>query len=133
MTNAVSSAKHSRARTWAYWIATVLFALPFGTGGVADVLLIDPVVEEMARLGYPAYFCVIIGVWKILGVVAVFAPRLPRLKEWAYAGIIFDLTGAIATHIAVSDHFSKMLAPIIFTILAVISWHLRPTSRRLGD
>jgi hypothetical protein len=74
---------------------------------------------------------VILGVWKVLGAVAVLAPRFPRLKEWAYAGTVFDLTGAAASHLAVGDGAIKLLGPIIFTGLAFASWALRPPAHRL--
>jgi uncharacterized membrane protein YphA (DoxX/SURF4 family) len=74
-----------------------------GSGGVGDILRTQPVVDGMTHLGYPAYFCVILGVWKVLGAVAVLVPRFPRLKEWAYAGAVFELTGASASHLAVGD------------------------------
>src|SRR5258708_4608843 len=123
-------ASSSRGRIIAYWVTTELVAFQLGSGGLGDILRIQPVVEGMAHLGYPAYFCVILGVWKVLGAVAVRAPRFPRLKEWAYAGTVFDLTGAAASHLAVGDGTIKLLAPIIFTGLAIASWALRPSTRR---
>src|SRR6266545_3829225 len=92
------TATSSRGRIVAYWVTTALVAFELGSGGAGDVLRIQPVVEGMAHLGYTAYFCVILGVWKVLGAVAVLAPRFPRLKEWAYAGTVFDLMGAAASH-----------------------------------
>src|SRR5258705_5282722 len=89
--------------------------------------------ESMTHLGYPAYFVSILGVWKVLGGVAVLAPRLPRLKEWAYAGMLFDLTGAAASHAAVGDPAGKILAPLIISGIVIASWLLRPESRTLPD
>ena len=129
MTNLASSAASSRGII-AYWVTTVLVAFQLGSGGAGDILRIQPVAEGMAHLGYPAYFCVILGVWKVLGAVAVLAPRFPRLKEWAYAGTVFDLTGAAASHLAVGDGAIKLVGPIIFTGLTVASWALRPPDRR---
>ena len=127
------SPEFSRAHIIAYWVATVLVSFQLGSGGAGDILRIQPVVEGMTHLGYPVYFCVILGAWKVLGAVAVLAPRLPRLKEWAYAGTVFDLTGAAASHLAVGDPAIKLMGPIIFTGLAVASWALRPSIRRLDD
>jgi uncharacterized membrane protein YphA (DoxX/SURF4 family) len=99
MINLASSIASSRGRVIAYWVTTVLVFFQLGSGGAGDILRIQPVVEGMAHLGYPAYFCVILGVLKVLGAVAVLAPRFPRLKEWAYAGTVFDLTGAAASSV----------------------------------
>jgi uncharacterized membrane protein YphA (DoxX/SURF4 family) len=121
----------SRNRLIAYWVTTGLVAFQLGTGGAGDILRPASLVEGMAHLGYPAYFCVILGIWKVLGAVAVLAPRLPRLKEWAYAGTVFDLTGAAASHLAVGDSAIKLLGPLIFTGFACASWALRPPARRL--
>ena len=82
----------------AYWTTTTLTALAFLTGGAAYLSGADVPVRGMAALGYPAYFVTILGTWKVLGGLAILAPRLPRLKEWAYAGIAFDLTGAAFSH-----------------------------------
>jgi uncharacterized membrane protein YphA (DoxX/SURF4 family) len=87
----------------------------------------------MAALGYPAYFVTILGAWKLLGGLALLAPRLPRLKEWAYAGIAFDLTGAAFSHAAVGHPAAKVIAPLVILGLAAASWALRPASRRLGS
>jgi len=118
------------ARTIAFWVATGLVIFQLGSGGVGDILRIPPVVEGMTHLGYPVYFCVILGIWKVLGAVALAVPGFPRLKEWAYAGTVFDLTGAAASHLAVGDGAIKLLGPIVFTGLAIASWWLRPASRR---
>ncbi len=118
-------------RAIAYWTATFVIAFVMGSGGIADVLRIQPVVEGVKQLGYPEYFCVILGIWKILGCVAILVPRAPLLKEWAYAGIVFDLTGAAASHLAVGDAPIKVIVPVLFTILAFVSWTTRPDNRRI--
>lgn len=126
------STGRSLGRTIGYWLATGLVAFALGTGGVADVMRVPPVVEGMTHLGYPVYFCVILGVWKVLGAGALLAPGMPRLKEWAYAGAVFDLTGAAASHAAAGDDAAKLIAPLVLTALALLSWTLRPASRRLA-
>jgi hypothetical protein len=84
--------------------------------------------------GYPPYFLVILGIWKLLGAVALFIPGFPRLKKWAYAGVLFDLTGAVASLFASGlIDVSTMAYPIVMTGVAVASWALRPASRRLGS
>jgi uncharacterized membrane protein YphA (DoxX/SURF4 family) len=121
----------SRGRSIAYWVTTALIAVEFATGGVIDLLRVPIFVTIGQHLGYPAYFSTIVGVWKILGAAAVLAPRFPRLKEWAYAGMVFNMTGAAASHLAVGDGVEKLVAPIIFTWLVVASWAWRPPSRRV--
>jgi hypothetical protein len=87
----------------------------------------------MAELGYPAYFVTILGIWKVLGGLAILAPRRPLLKEWAYAGIAFDLTGAAFSHAAVGQPMVKVIVPLVLLGIAVASWALRPASRRFGS
>lgn len=129
--NAGTSGGQSLERTIGYWLITALVAFALGSGGAADVMRLPPVIEGMTHLGYPVYFCVILGVWKILGAAALLAPGTPRLKEWAYAGAVFDLTGAAASHAASGDPATELIAPMVLTALALLSWALRPTSRRL--
>ena len=88
--------------------------------------------KTLAHLGYPAYFSTILGAWKLLGAIAIVAPRYPRLKEWAYAGFFFDLTAAAISHAFVGDGVGDILAPLGFLALVAASWALRPASRRLG-
>jgi uncharacterized membrane protein YphA (DoxX/SURF4 family) len=121
----------SRARTIAYWITTVLFCFPMAAGGVMDLLQPPEAIEIMKQLGYPQYLLVIIGVAKPLGVILVLAPGLPRLKEWAYAGLIIDLVGASASHAFVGDPIFNVATPILIGALGMVSWYLRPESRRL--
>lgn len=116
-----------------YWTATGLVAAAMAFGGFADVTHAPPVMEGMRSLGYPDYFATILGIWKALGAVALLAPRFPRLKEWAYAGIVFDLTGAALSHAAVDDPAGKVVAPLVLLGLTLASWALRPASRRLPD
>jgi uncharacterized membrane protein YphA (DoxX/SURF4 family) len=120
------------ARAAGYWTTTTLVALAFLTGGAAYLARADEPVRGMAALGYPAYFVTILGAWKLLGGLALLAPRLPRLKEWAYAGIAFDLTGAAFSHVAVGHPAAKAIVPLAILGIATGSWALRPASRRLG-
>ena len=121
-----------KARKVGYWVSTALLAAAFLFGGVVDISRSPQVAEGLAHLGYPLYFAVFLGAWKVLGALAIVAPGLPRLKEWAYAGIVFDLSGAFFSHAAVGDGADKLLAPVVFLALAVASWALRPDSRVLG-
>jgi len=118
-------------RSAGYWIATCLTAFAFLSGAAAYLFRANFAVAGLAELGYPAYFVTLLGMWKLLGGLAILAPRLPRLKEWAYAGIAFDLTGAAFSHVAVGHPASKVIAPLVILGIAVASWGLRPASRTL--
>jgi uncharacterized membrane protein YphA (DoxX/SURF4 family) len=120
------------ARSAGYWTTTILIALAFLTGGAVYLSRADFALSGMAELGYPAYFVTILGIWKVLGGLAILAPGLPRLKEWAYAGIAFDLTGAAFSHVAMGHPADKVIVPLVILGIAAASWALRPASRRLG-
>jgi hypothetical protein len=124
-----------KTRSIAYWTTTILLAF-FMSGGVVQIMQFraNPhgVVPE---LGYPMYFFAILGFWKVLGAIAILVPRFPRLKEWAYAGIFFDLTGAAASCAAVGGYGAygfHVIAPLIIAGLTVASWALRPEGRKIG-
>jgi hypothetical protein len=125
-----------KAKTIGYWITTALVAAPIGSGGVGQIAqyLHDPH-GVVPVLGYPMYFFAILGFWKVAGAIAILVPRFPRLKEWAYAGIFFDLTGAAASCAAVGGYGAygfHVIAPLILTVFTVASWALRPQSRTIG-
>lgn len=120
-------------RLVAYWVVTALTAFVFLSGGVADLVRPAAAVEGMAHLGYPLYFMTLLGVWKILGGIVVLLPRFPLLKEWAYAGMFFDLSGAAASHAATGDPPMKIATPLIILLIVIASWALRPESRRLRN
>lgn len=122
-----------KSRKLAYALTTGLVALAFLAGGVFDLLRTPEVLEGMSHLGYPVYFASIIGLWKVLGAIAIVAPGFPRLKEWAYAGIFFDLTGAAVSHAAVGDPPGNVIAPLVILALTAASWALRPDSRKLAS
>ena len=126
----------ARARSITYWTTTILVAFFIGGGGVAQVLQVPATVNGFVHiLHYPRYFVTILGVWKVLGPIAILVPRFPRLKEWAYAGIFFDLTGAAASNAAVGGYGAygfHIIAPLIIAGLATASWALRPQSRVAG-
>jgi uncharacterized membrane protein YphA (DoxX/SURF4 family) len=118
-------------RLIAYWIFTALTAFIFLSGGVVDIVRPDKPLEGMRHLGYPDYFMVILGVWKVLGGVVVLLPRTPLIKEWAYAGMLFDLSGAAASHASVHDPVIKIVTPLLLLLIVAASWALRPSDRRL--
>ena len=119
-------------RLIAYWVTTALTAFVFLSGGVMDIVQPPDLVKGMTDLGYPVYFVTLLGVWKVLGGIAVLVPRFPILKEWAYAGMLFDLTGAAASHAAVGDPALKVVTPLVILGIVMASWALRPESRRSG-
>jgi hypothetical protein len=118
-------------RLTAYWTATVLVTAELVTGGVWDVQRGPQVRGVVDHLGYPSYFLVILGIWKLLGALALLAPGLPLLKEWAYAGVLFTDTGAIASHLTVGYGLNELAVLIPLAGLTVMSWALRPPSRRV--
>ena len=114
----------------AYWICTVVIALCIGSGGAAQALRVPQNVEGMTALGYPLHFIVLLGVWKVLGALTLLAPRLRLVKEWAYAGIFIDLSGAVVAVTANAGGAFHVIAPTVLIGLLVASWALRPESRR---
>jgi DoxX-like protein len=127
-----------KAKLIIYWVATTLIGLETLAGGVVDLghgrtnVFSGPfVVDVVTQLGYPVYVLTILGMWKLLGAIVLFLPGCPRLKEWAYAGIIFELTGASASWLFIGDKTGQFLAPLILAVLAITSWALRPQSRTL--
>jgi hypothetical protein len=129
----LSSASTSRRQMIAYWVTTALVLFELVSGGAWDILRVPQVRLLIERLGYPSYFLVILGIWKLLGAVALVIPKFPRLKEWAYAGVIFDLTGAVASLFASGLVAVGTTAYPVFMIgVAFASWTLRPPSRRLA-
>ena len=121
-----------KMKTIGYWTTTAIIAFVLLSGGAAELAHRRETIEGMAHLGYPLYFTMILGFWKLLGGIALLAPRFPRLKEWAYAGAFFDLTGAAASHAARWDGTAHLIWPLVFAALVVVSWALRPQSRTLG-
>ena len=113
-----------------YWVVTALLVLVFVSGGVMDLRQSPEVLEGMKALGYPAYFATLLGLWKFVGVFVLVVFGFARVKEWAYAGMFFDLTGAAISHAAVGDPLPKVVVPLVLTGVLVASWALRPSSRR---
>jgi DoxX-like family len=120
------------SRKIAYWTTTGLLTFALTGSAIFMELAHAPrMVATLAHLGYPLYLATLLGTWKLLGVAALLAPRAPRLKEWAYAGIAFDFTGALFSHLHVGDGPDKLAPPLVLLGLAIASWALRPESRRL--
>ena len=123
--------------TW-YWATTTFLVLELAIGGAMDlvrgrevVLIGAPVDEVVQGLGYPVYILLFLGVWKVFGAAALAAPGFPRLKEWAYAGVVFEMTAAAASHAIVGDALFTLVYPLFVVVLALVSWALRPEDRLL--
>ncbi|MDB5089022.1 MAG: hypothetical protein JWR09_3016 [Mucilaginibacter sp.] len=114
-----------------YWIITVILSFCIFSGGLAQAMQVKGVVQGFKPLRYPTYFISIIGVWKMLGIIAILVPNFKLLKEWAYAGIFFVMSGAVISHIASNDVSIQIIAPVVLAIFTVLSWYLRPADRKI--
>lgn len=117
-----------------YWISTGLLVLAMLNSGTIQLLKIKAAlydVTAMTHLGYPIYFLTILGIWKLLGVVALLIPKFPLVKEWAYAGFFFTLSGAAISHIAIGDSASEWTISLFLLTMTITSWYFRPAERRL--
>jgi DoxX-like family len=118
-------------RIGAYWVVTAAVVGECATGGTMDLLRMSPFYPMLLDLGYPGYLATILGTAKLAAAVVVAAPGLPRLKEWAYAGIMINMVGAAASHVAMHRALSNLIPPAMFAVLALLSWAWRPPARRL--
>lgn len=122
----------NKGKIVAYWIATALLSFGMLGSGVAQILHVQQMKDLVVPLGYPEYFLSIIGVWKILGVIAILLPGLKLLKEWAYAGFFFVMTGALVSHLAMGDYDIKaIMGPVMQTLFIILSWYCRPANRKV--
>ncbi|CAG5074718.1 hypothetical protein DYBT9623_05406 [Dyadobacter sp. CECT 9623] len=121
----------SRRNKIIYWVATVWLCLGMVSSGIVQLIHLKEEVDLMTHLGYPLYFLTILGVWKMLGVIAVLVPKFPLVKEWAYAGFFIAMSGAIFSHIAAGDGAKEFFGPVLLLVLTVISWYFRPADRKL--
>lgn len=125
----------SKTKKIMYWISTIWLALGMASAGIVQLIKLDEEVESILSLGYPEYVLTLLGIWKLLGVIVILIPNYPLLKEWAYAGFFFNLTGAIYSHIA-SDGIANILstdvlAPLFLLSLTALSWYFRPVARKI--
>ena len=121
-----------------YWISTIWLALGMLSSGTLQLFKVEaegamapPGVYGITHLGYPVYLLTILGVWKILGVVALLIPKFPLLKEWAYAGFFFIMSGAVFSHIASGNSVNEIFPSLLLLILTVVSWYFRPADRKI--
>jgi uncharacterized membrane protein YphA (DoxX/SURF4 family) len=117
-----------------YWIATTLFCFGMLASGLQQVFHTKAMIDLVTPLGYPVYFLYIIGTWKVLGVIAVLVPGFKLLKEWAYAGFFFVMTGAFVSHLVIGDYNIKaLLGPLMQTVFIILSWYFRPADRKISQ
>jgi hypothetical protein len=114
-----------------YWISTIWLALGMLSSAIVQLFKVKAEVDFIIDMGYPVYFLTILGVWKMLGVVAVLIPKFPLLKEWAYAGFFFAMSGAVVSHIALGHSVNEIFPPFLLLILTVVSWYFRPADRKI--
>ncbi|POY35952.1 DoxX-like family protein [Solitalea longa] len=119
-----------------YWIATIWLSLGMVSTGLVQLFKGKEGaggVDSLIHLGYPVYFLTILGIWKILGVIAVLIPKFPLVKEWTYAGFFFIMTGALFSHIAVGASIGELFPSLLLLVLTVTSWYFRPAERKIGS
>jgi hypothetical protein len=116
-----------------YWISTIWLALGMLSSGIVQLFNVKEEVEFIIQLGYPIYFLTILGAWKILGVIAILTPKFPLLKEWAYAGFFFVMSGAVFSHIASGNYAKEIIPALLLLILTVVSWYFRPVNRKISS
>jgi uncharacterized membrane protein YphA (DoxX/SURF4 family) len=124
----------NKFKTISYWTTIVILGYVLISGGIGEIFHLWGTLDTSAVLGYPVYFLTILGIWKVLGGIAIIVPGFPRLKEWAYAGIFFNMTGASLSHALRADYGAysfHIIVPLLIAALAVVSWALRPASRKL--
>jgi len=114
-----------------YWIATVWLALGMTSTGIVQLIKMKKETVMMAHLGYPLYFLTLLGIWKIFGVIAILIPKFPLLKEWAYAGFFFAMSGAVFSHLAIGDAAKDLFGPVLLIVLTAVSWYFRPADRKI--
>jgi uncharacterized membrane protein YphA (DoxX/SURF4 family) len=114
-----------------YWISTTWLALGMTSSGIVQLFKVKEEVEFIINMGYPGYFLTLLGIWKILGVVALLIPKFPLLKELAYAGFFFAMSGAVFSHIASGNSVSEIVPPFLLLLLTVVSWYFRPADRKI--
>jgi len=114
-----------------YWIVTILFALVMLSSAIPNIMATKQWEEILKGLGYPLYMLPFLGVAKIIGIIIILIPGFPRLKEWAYAGFGFVMTGAIISHLVLGDSAKELFGPTLLLILTAVSWYFRPADRKI--
>ena len=116
-----------------YWTVTIFLAIGMTAGGIQQMLQIGGYNEIVTKIGYPLYLLPILGIWKLLGVLVILVPKRPLLKEWAYAGFVFAMSGAAISHFAAGQFFSEAVPSLILLFVTLLSWYFRPAGRKLNS
>lgn len=114
-----------------YWVATVWLSLGMFSTGMVQLLKVETEVQNITKLGFPVHVLTVLGIWKILGVIAVLMPRFPLAKEWAYAGFFFAMSGATFSRIAAGNEINEIFPSLLLLVLTIVSWYFRPASRKV--
>ena len=114
-----------------YWTSTSFLSLGMLAGGIQQMFQIGGYNEIVTQLGYPLYMLSILGTWKVFGVIAILIPKRPLLKEWAYAGFFFSMSGATISHIAVGQPITESLPSITLLLVVIVSWYFRSNDRKI--
>jgi hypothetical protein len=122
----------TKAAKITYWIATIWLALGMTSSGIVQLIKYEEGIKATLDIGYPPYFLTILGVWKILGVVAILVPKFPLVKEWAYGGFFFVASGAAFSHIA-SGTYNELFPSLLLLALTILSWYFRPAGRKIAS
>jgi hypothetical protein len=120
-----------KARKIIYWIATIWLSLGMLSTGIVQLFKMKEETEFITSMGYPDFFLTILGLSKILGVIVLLIPKFPLLKEWAYAGFFFTMSGAVYSHIAAGNSMGEIFPPLLLLFLTAVSWYFRPAERKL--
>lgn len=127
-----TSNKSEKRKRIIYWIFTLWMALGMVSTAIVQLMKNKDELANFTTLGYPAYLMTIIGVWKILGVIAILIPKRLLLKEWAYAGFFFVMSGAVISHLIVGDIAGRTFPAVLLFVLVIISWYFRPANRKIS-
>lgn len=122
----------TKAKSIGYWVTTGVLVFCM-TGGIFELLSVKTTIDGIIRLGYPPYIIPALGLGKVLAIITILWPGVPRLKEWAYAGIFFNMLGAVVSHVAHHDPAWVLVVTVTIAAITLASWALRPRNRRLGD
>ena len=114
-----------------YWIATLWLSLGMLSTAIVQLLKVKDEAAMITMLGYPLYLLTLLGIWKVLGVIAMLIPKFGLVKEWAYAGFFFAMSGAVYSHLAIGDNATSLFGPILLIILTIVSWYFRPADKRV--
>lgn len=124
--------KSEKRKKIIYWIFTVWMSLGMASSAIVQLIKMPEEVEMFRHLEYPVYFMTLLGILKIAGVITMLVPKLPLLKEWAYAGFVFTMVGALYSHIATGDPFGEIFPPVLLLTLTLLSWYFRPANRKVA-